>query len=131
MWNIMLEWAYYVLFRPIYAHSKGGDMREQEPMTQTMKISEVKNTLSSLVNKVYRKETRVLVEKSGIPVAAIISADDLQRFAQLEHEQEERFAVIDRVRNAFKDVPAEDIEAETDRIVARNRAPAEEAATAR
>lgn len=97
-------------------------MREQEPMTQTMKISDVKNTLSSLVNKVYRKETRVLVEKSGIPVAAIISADDLTRFAQLEREQEERFAVIDRVREAFKDVPAEEIEAETDRIIARNRA---------
>jgi prevent-host-death family protein len=96
-------------------------MREQEPMTQTMKISEVKNTLSSLVNQVYRKETRVLVEKSGIPVAAIISADDLKRFAQLEREQEQRFAVIDRVREAFKDVPAEEIEAETDRIIARNR----------
>ena len=106
-------------------------MREQEPMTQTMKISDVKNTLSSLVNKVYRKETRVLVEKSGIPVAAIISADDLQRFAQLEREQEERFAVIDRVREAFKDVPAEELEAETDRIIARNRAAFEEAATAR
>ena len=97
-------------------------MREHEPMTQTMKISDVKNTLSSLVNKVYRKETRVLVEKSGIPVAAIISADDLKRFAQLEREQEERFAVIDRAREAFKDVPAEEIEAETDRIIARNRA---------
>jgi prevent-host-death family protein len=110
-------------------------MREQEPMTQTMKISDVKNTLSSLVNKVYRKETRVLVEKSGIPVAAIISADDFRRFAQLEREQEERFAVIDRVREAFKDVPAEEIEAETDRIIARNRAThraaVDEAATAR
>jgi prevent-host-death family protein len=110
-------------------------MREQEPMTQTMKISDVKNTLSSLVNKVYRKETRVLVEKSGIPVAAIISADDLTRFSQLEREQEERFAVIDRVREAFKDVPAEEIEAETDRIIARNRAThraaVDEAATAR
>ena len=97
-------------------------MREQEPMTQTMKISDVKNTLSSLVNKVYRNETRVLVEKSGIPVAAIISADDLKRFAQLEREREQRFAVIDRVREAFKGVPAEEIEAETDRIIARNRA---------
>src|SRR5215204_6340752 len=113
------------------AHGNGGDMREQEPMTQTMKISDVKNTLSSLVNKVYRKETRVLVEKSGIPVAAIISADDLKRFAQLECEQEERFAVIDRVREAFNGVPAEEIEAETDRIIARNRAAVEEAATAR
>jgi prevent-host-death family protein len=102
-------------------------MREQEPMTQTMKISDVKNTLSSVVNKVYRKETRVLVEKSGIPVAAIISADDLRRFAQLEREREEHFAVIDRMREAFKDVPAEEIEAETDRIIARNRAAHREA----
>jgi prevent-host-death family protein len=97
-------------------------------MTQTMKISDVKNTLSSLVNKVYRNETRVLVEKSGIPVAAIISADDLKRFAQLEQERKQRFAVIDRMREAFKDVPAEEIEAETDRIIARNRAADRDAA---
>jgi prevent-host-death family protein len=96
-------------------------MREQEPMTQTIKISEVKNTLSRLINQVYRKETRVLVEKSGIPVAAIISADDLQRFAQLEREREERFAVIDRMREAFKDVPPEEIEREAARSVAAAR----------
>lgn len=96
-------------------------MREQTPMTQTMKISDVKNTLSSLVNQVYRKETRVLVEKSGIPVAAIISADDLARFAQLEREREERFAVINRMREAFNDVPAEEIEQEAERSVAAAR----------
>jgi prevent-host-death family protein len=96
-------------------------MREHEPMTQTMKISDVKNTLSSLVNRVYRKETRVLVEKSGIPVAAIISADDLTRFAQLERERDERFAVIDRMREAFKDVPPEEIEREAERSVAEAR----------
>jgi prevent-host-death family protein len=96
-------------------------MREQTPMTQTMKISEVKNTLSSLVNQVYRKQTRVLVEKSGIPVAAIISADDLARFAQLEREREERFAVIDQMREAFQDVPAEEIEREAERSVAAAR----------
>jgi prevent-host-death family protein len=106
-------------------------MREQEVMTQTMKISDVKNTLSSLVTKVYRNETRVLVEKSGIPVAAIISAEDLKRFAQLEQEREQRFAVIDRVREACADVPAEEIEAETDRIIARNRAAGEDVAVNR
>ncbi len=99
----------------------GGDMREQEPMTQTMKISEVKNTLSSLVDQVYRKEIRVLVEKSSIPVAAIISADELKRFTQLEREREERFAVIDRMREAFKDVPSEEIEREADRSVTEAR----------
>ena len=106
-------------------------MREQEVMTQTMKISDVKNTLSSLVNKVYRNETRVLVEKSGIPVAAIISAEDLKRFAQLEQEREQRFAVIDRVRDAFAGVPAEEIEAETDRIIARHRAAGDDTAANR
>jgi len=97
-------------------------MREQIPMTQTMKISDVKNTLSSLVNQVYRKETRVLVEKSGIPVAAIISANDLARFAQLEREREERFAVIDRMRDAFQNVPTEELEREAERSVAEARA---------
>jgi hypothetical protein len=38
------------------------------------------------VNGVYRKETRILLEKRGIPVAAIIAADDLKRFARLERE---------------------------------------------
>jgi prevent-host-death family protein len=103
-------------------------MSDPVPMTQTMKISVVKKNLSSVVNEVYRKETRVLVEKSGIPVAAIISAEDLRRFSQLEREREERFAVIDRVREAFADVSPEEIEAETDRIIARNRAAARAAA---
>lgn len=93
----------------------------KQPKTQTMKISEVKNALSSLVNEVYRQETRVLVEKSGIPVAAIVSAADLQRLTRYEHEREERFKVIDRMREAFKDVPAEEIEREADRAVAELR----------
>jgi prevent-host-death family protein len=87
-----------------------------------MKISDVKNTLSRLVNQVYGGQTRVLVEKSGIPVAAIISASDLARFAQLEREREERFAVIDRMREAFRGVPAEEIEREAQRSVAATRA---------
>jgi prevent-host-death family protein len=96
-------------------------MREQEPVTRTMKISEVKNALSRVMTQDYRKETRVLVEKSGIPVAAIISMDDLERFDRLEREREERFAVIDRMREAFADVPPEEIEQEAERSVAEAR----------
>lgn len=100
-------------------------MGEPEPMTQTMKISDVKNKLSSLVNEVYRKETRVLVEKAGIPVAALVSADDLERLTRLDQEsqaRERRFAVLARMREAFKDVPLEEIERETARAVAEVRA---------
>jgi prevent-host-death family protein len=96
-------------------------MREQEPMTQTMKISDVKNTLSSLVNKVYRKETRVLVEKAGIPVAALVSADDLNRLQQLDRAWNERTNAIERFSQAFADVPTEEAEAEVTRIIAERR----------
>ena len=89
-------------------------MREQEPMTQTMKISDVKNTLSSLVNKVYRNETRVLVEKSGIPVAAIVSAEDLSRLQQLDRAWDAGTRAMERVGAAFADVPVDELEAKVD-----------------
>jgi hypothetical protein len=36
----------------------------EQPTTETMKISEIKQQLNHLVNQVYRNEIRVVVEKS-------------------------------------------------------------------
>jgi prevent-host-death family protein len=88
-------------------------MIEQEPATRTMKISDVKARLSSLVNEVYRQETRVLVEKAGIPVAALVSVRDLQRLAQLDEERAERHRILESMREPFRGAPAEEIERET------------------
>jgi prevent-host-death family protein len=96
-------------------------MREQEPMTQTMKISDVKNTLSSLVNKVYRKETRVLVEKAGIPVAALVSAEDLKRLDQLDERDRQAREVLEAMRAPFRGVPPEEIQQEADKAIAEVR----------
>lgn len=93
-------------------------MREPKPMTQTMKISDVKNKLSSLVNEVYRKETRVLVEKAGIPVAALVSAEDLMQLARLDAQRAERRRVVDAMREPFRGVPAEEIAQVTAETVA-------------
>ena len=38
---------------------------------------ELRGHFNDVVNQVYRKDTRVVVEKSGIPVAALVSTDDL------------------------------------------------------
>jgi hypothetical protein len=59
----------------------------------------------------------VLVEKSGIPVAAIISAEDFKRLALLEAERNNDFAILDEMREAFKDVPGEEIEREVARAI--------------
>ena len=97
-------------------------MREQEPMTQTMTISAVKNQLSRVVNRVYRKETRVLVEKSGIPVAAVVSADDLARLQHLDRVWDEGSRALERVSAAFADVPVDELEATIAQIIADGRA---------
>lgn len=91
-------------------------------MTQVMKSSDVRAQWSQLLNKVFRSKTRVVVEKSGIPVAAVISAEDLQKFTQMEEQRNERFKALDKMRDAFKDVPPEEIEREVKRAISQVRA---------
>ena len=86
-----------------------------------MTISDVKQTLSSLVNEVDRGKTRILVEKSGIPVAALVSVNDLARLERFDREWEEGTKAIERFSQAFADVPTHEAEAEIARIIAEIR----------
>jgi prevent-host-death family protein len=90
-------------------------------MTQTINASTARQEWSKILNKVFRDETRIVVEKSGIPVAAIIPAGDLKRLDQLEKERVERFRILDEVKAAFKDIPEVEIEKETDKALSRVR----------
>jgi prevent-host-death family protein len=90
-------------------------------MTQTINASTARQEFSKILNKVFREETRIVVEKSGIPVAAIISAEDLKRLDQLEKERSDRFRILDEVKAAFRDIPEAEIENETDKAINRVR----------
>jgi prevent-host-death family protein len=103
---------------------KGGEMREHEPVTQTIKASEARQQWGDLLNRVFRKERRVIVEKSGIPVAAVISTDDLARLDRYDRERTERFKALDAVGAAFRDTPPEEIEREVGKALAEVRAEA-------
>jgi prevent-host-death family protein len=98
------------------------DMDQRTPETRTMKISDVKRTLSGLVNEVYRNETRVLIEKSGIPVAALVSLADLAHLARLDEQRDKRRQILDAMRAPFRGVPAEEIEREAAKAIAEVRA---------
>jgi len=91
-------------------------------MTQVMKASEVRAQWSQLLNKVFRNQTRVVVEKSGIPVAAVISAEDLQRFTQMEEQRAKRFEVLNRIGEAFKDVPEKELNRQVKKAINEVRA---------
>ncbi len=86
-----------------------------------MKSSDVRQQWSQLLNKIFRGQTRVVVKKSGIPVAAVISAEDLERFTQLEKQRRERFKVLDRIREAFKNVPPQEIAKEVNNALSEVR----------
>ncbi len=87
-----------------------------------MKASDVRQQWSQILNKVFRGETQIVVEKSGIPVAAVISAEDLQRFKQLDKQRQDRFKALDKIREAFQDVSPEELEKQVNKALAEVRA---------
>lgn len=97
-------------------------MGKNEPVTKTVKASEARQQWSELLNEVFKRETRVVVEKSGVPVAAIVSTEDLARMVAFEKQREQRFKILDEIGEAFKDVPLEELEQEVTRAVAEARA---------
>ncbi len=96
-------------------------MREREPITQTMNASAVRDDWSEVLNRVFRKETRVVVEKSGIPVAGIVSADDVERLNQLDAQRREGLKILEASQAAFSGEPPERVEAEITRAIAAVR----------
>ena len=96
-------------------------MSERGPVTTTIKAADARSRWSRILNAVIHGGERVLIERSGVPVAAIISADDLARLQRLEAERDMRFRVIDRARKAFADVPDEELEREVERALADAR----------
>lgn len=97
-------------------------MPDRQFLTQTMKISEVKSRLNRLVNEVYRDRTRIVVEKSGIPIAALVPIDDLRRLGRLDELDSEASEILEAMRAPFRGVSPEEIERATERIMSEVRA---------
>jgi prevent-host-death family protein len=91
-----------------------------------MKLTDTKQQLSQVVNRVARGETRVIVEKSGLPVAAIISVEEYQQFKLAEAERharrEQLKEMLTRISDAFADVPVDELERQVDKAVQEVRA---------
>lgn len=91
-------------------------------MTDTMKMTDAKQQFSRVVNDVFKTRRRVLVEKGGIPVAAIVTPEDLKRLNQLDAEWEADFAVLDAISRPFADVDPDEIEREVAKAINEVRA---------
>ena len=77
--------------------------------TRTIPALEARTQLGQIMKDVQGGRVRVLIEKSGVPMVAIISADEFRRVIT---EREARFEVIDRIRRRLP--PVSDVEIEQD-----------------
>jgi prevent-host-death family protein len=92
-----------------------------EPTETVMNITETKQQFSKVLNQVARGETRIVVEKSGAPVAAIISPQELQEFKRFKEKDDEVRERLHRnlaeFSHRFDDVSDEEFE----RVIAEAR----------
>ncbi len=58
-------------------------MIESLPVQKVIPATEMRNKLGKLLNQVHRNEQHLVVEKLGIPVAAIISMKDYEQYRRL------------------------------------------------
>ncbi len=96
--------------------------KQEESTNKVVKATEARDQLPQLLNSVYRGQGRVVIERSGIPVAAIVSPQDLAALNRLDRQRADLAGVLDEMRESFKDVPQEEIEEETNKAVAEVRA---------
>ncbi len=81
---------------------------------KTIPALEARTQLGRLMKEVQRDGLRVLVEKAGVPMVGIISAEEFQRIVA---EREARFAVLDRIRRRLPSVPERQIARDVARAV--------------
>lgn len=83
---------------------------------KTVPALRARTRLGEIMKEVQSGRVRVLVEKSGVPMVGIISAEEFQRTIA---EREARFEVVNRIRSRMPSVP--DTEVERDVVEALRR----------
>lgn len=74
---------------------------------KTIPAVEARVHLGDIMKRVVRHREQFIVEKSGLPMVAIVHADD---YLRLVEEREARFEVLNRIKARLPDVPAEEVE---------------------
>jgi prevent-host-death family protein len=90
--------------------------------TETVSERTARDEFPALLDRVVDGDTRVIVERDGRALVAIIPAEDLERLRRAEEQRERDFAILDEIGEAFKDVAPVDLEREIAQAIAEVRA---------
>jgi len=84
-------------------------------------VAEARQRFSRILDEVREADEPVIIEKSGLPVAAVVPLTVLDRDRRWAAERAERIALLERMRRPFRDVPTEEIETQVRKAVASVR----------
>jgi prevent-host-death family protein len=90
--------------------------------TESLKFTEARPKLSSLLDRVFRRQVRIRLYKGSTPVAAIVSIGDLERLEQFDRQREADFKEMTKIGEYFLDVSDEELQMRIDEAVAQVRA---------
>jgi len=82
--------------------------------TKTIPAVEARVHFGSIIKQVMKEGKHFIVEKAGIPVLAIISAVEYERFME---EREERFEILDRIKAKVPNVSKEKVEKDISKAI--------------
>lgn len=89
--------------------------------TETMSVSEARRHFSDALDRVRQNDVRIVVQKSGIPVGAFVSMDDMRRLERMEKDRAERMEdlrkALETTRKEFREIPADEIEHEIQKAI--------------
>ncbi len=85
-------------------------MPVKKPDLKVLSASEARKHFAETVNDTAKGISRTIIEKNGIPVAAFVSAQDLERLQHAEAQWEADWKAVDEMRAAFADVDPEELE---------------------
>jgi len=81
-------------------------MKRQTITTKRIPALQARTRFGEVLKSVQSGQARYVVEKGGIPVAGIISAEEFQRVIE---EREARFRILDQIRSGLPEVPEEEV----------------------
>ena len=96
-------------------------VRPSAPVEIVMNLTDTKQNFSKVVNQVARGEARVVVEKSGAPVAAIISQQELREYERLREQDADRREDLHRALTEFSHKFDDVSDEEMERVLAEAR----------
>lgn len=90
----------------------------KQPTTETMSVSESRKQYSEILNRVFRDDERVVIEKNGIPIAAIVPLSVVRDATVIERRRADLRAAFEAAREEFRDIPPDEIEREIGKAIA-------------